>query len=96
VDWSTSNILAVGLNDDLYLWNATTEMIEHLFTLDTVNYVSSVAWIQKGPHLAIGTSGGNIELWDCNQMRRLQVLNGHTSRVSSLAWNSHILTSGCR
>lgn len=108
MDWSTSNILAVALDVDLYLWNAGT--VEHLFKLDknyklvdnwiiADNYVSSVAWIQKGPYLAIGTNEGNIELWDCNQKKKIRVMSRHTflaDRVNSLAWNSHILTSGCR
>jgi len=96
VDWSTSNILAVGLGADVYLWNAGTGTIEQLFELDANDYVCSVAWIQEGPCLAVGTTEGNIELWDCSQMRRMRVMNGHTSRVGSLAWNSHILTSGSR
>ncbi|XP_011265571.1 cell division cycle protein 20 homolog [Camponotus floridanus] len=96
VDWSTSNILAVGLGADVYLWNAGTGTIEQLFELDANDYVCSVAWIQEGPCLAVGTTEGNTELWDCSQMRRMRVMNGHTSRVGSLAWNSHILTSGSR
>uniref|UniRef100_A0A914V911 Uncharacterized protein n=1 Tax=Plectus sambesii TaxID=2011161 RepID=A0A914V911_9BILA len=26
----------------------------------------------------------------------LRMMDGHTTRVGSLAWNSHLLTSGCR
>lgn len=96
VDWSNSNILAVGLGANVYLWNAGTGTIEQLFELDANDYVCSVAWIQEGPCLAVGTTEGNTELWDCSQMRRMRVMNGHTSRVGSLAWNSHILTSGSR
>ncbi|XP_029659332.1 cell division cycle protein 20 homolog isoform X1 [Formica exsecta] len=96
VDWSNSNILAVGLGTNVYLWNAGTGTIEQLFELDANDYVCSVAWIQEGPCLAVGTTEGNTELWDCSQMRRIRVMNGHTSRVGSLAWNNHILTSGSR
>ncbi|KMQ92753.1 cell division cycle protein 20-like protein [Lasius niger] len=95
VDWSNNNILAVALGSNVYLWNAGTGTIEQLFELEN-DYVCSVAWIQEGPYLAVGTTVGNTELWDCSHMRRMRIMNGHASRVGSLAWNSHILSSGCR
>lgn len=96
VDWSENNILAVALGANVYLWNAATGTIEQLFELEGNDYVCSVAWIQEGPYLAVGTTVGNTELWDCSQMKRVRVMNGHAVRVGSLAWNSYVLTSGCR
>ncbi|KAG5344145.1 CDC20 protein, partial [Acromyrmex charruanus] len=96
VDWSNNNILAVALGPNVYLWNAGTGTIEQLFELEANDYVCSVAWIQEGPCLAVGTTVGNTELWDCSQMKRMRVMNGHIARVGSLSWNSHVLSSGCR
>ncbi|XP_035726610.1 cell division cycle protein 20 homolog [Vespa mandarinia] len=96
IDWSENNVLAVALGNSVYLWNAGTGTIAQLFELESNDYVCSVAWIQEGPYLAIGTTVGNTELWDCSEIKRVRVMNGHAARVGSLAWNSHILTSGCR
>ncbi|XP_076280648.1 cell division cycle protein 20 homolog isoform X1 [Lasioglossum baleicum] len=96
IDWSESNILAVALGANVYLWNAVTGTIEQLFELEGNDYICSVAWIQEGPYLAVGTTVGNTELWDCSQQKRVRVMNGHAARVGSLSWNSHILSSGCR
>jgi len=96
VDWSNSNILAVALGANVYLWNAGTGTIEQLFELEENDYVCSVGWIQEGPYLAVGTTIGNTELWDCSQMKRMRIMNGHSSRVGSLSWNAHVLSSGCR
>lgn len=96
VDWSQNNILAVALGSNVYLWNASTGTIEQLFELEGNDYVCSVAWIQEGPHLAVGTTSGNTELWDCSQTKRVRIMNGHSARVGSLSWNSHVLSSGCR
>ena len=96
VDWSPTNILAVALGATVYLWNAGTGTIEQLFELEGNDYVCSVAWIQQGPYLAVGTTSGNTELWDCSEMKRARIMNGHAARVGSLAWNHHILSSGCR
>ncbi|XP_015515119.1 cell division cycle protein 20 homolog isoform X2 [Neodiprion pinetum] len=96
VDWSSSNLLAVALGANVYLWNAGSGTIEQLLELEGSDYVCSVGWIQEGPYLAVGTTTGNTELWDCSQMKRVRVMNGHVSRVGSLAWNSHVLSTGCR
>lgn len=60
------------------------------------DYVCSLAWIQEGDYLAVGTAAGTVELWDCSHTKRLRVMNGHSARVSSLSWNSYVLSSGCR
>ncbi|XP_018321296.1 cell division cycle protein 20 homolog [Agrilus planipennis] len=96
VDWNANNVLAVALESQIYLWDAGSGKIEQLLQLEGNDYVCSVSWIQEGNHLAVGTTKGTIELWDCNQMRRMRTMDGHSARVGSLAWNSYILTSGCR
>lgn len=73
-----------------------TGNIEQLLELQGNDYVCSLAWIQEGDYLAVGTTTGTVQLWDCSQMKRLRIMDGHAARVASLAWNSYILTSGCR
>ncbi|GKU02041.1 cell division cycle 20 cofactor-apc complex [Fusarium langsethiae] len=95
VDWGSANILGVGLGSSVYMWNAQTSKVNKLCTLDD-DTVTSVSWIQKGTHLAIGTGKGLVQIWDAEKARRLRTMTGHTARVGSLAWNTHILTSGSR
>jgi cell division cycle protein 20 (cofactor of APC complex) len=98
IDWSKSNQLAVALNQEMYIWNATNKEISQLFAMDeeTDDFICSVSWIQKGHVLAVGTSRNTIELWDVNKQVCLRQMKSHTSRVGSLAWNQHVLTSGGR
>jgi cell division cycle protein 20 (cofactor of APC complex) len=98
IDWSSANCLAVALNRDLYIWNATTKDIFQLFSMDesTPDYISSVSWIQKGNILAVGNSKNTVELWDINKKVCLRQMNSHSTRIGSLAWNSHVLSSGSR
>ena len=64
---------------------------------DPNDYISSVSWIQQGgSHIAIGTASNSVQLWDVAAERQVRSLNGHSARVGSLAWNSHILTSGSK
>lgn len=95
VDWGAANTLAVGLGSSVYMWNAQTSRVNKLCTLDD-DLVTSVAWINRGSHLAIGTNKGLVQIWDAEASRRLRTMTGHTARVGSLAWNAHLLTSGSR
>ncbi|KAK3940704.1 quinon protein alcohol dehydrogenase-like superfamily [Diplogelasinospora grovesii] len=95
VDWGSANVLGVGLGSSVYMWNAQTSKVNKLCTLED-DTVTSVSWIQKGTHIAIGTGRGLVQIWDAEKTRRLRTMTGHTARVGSLAWNTHILTSGSR
>jgi cell division cycle 20-like protein 1, cofactor of APC complex len=96
VDWGSANILGVGLGSCVYMWNSTTGKVTQLCKLADNDLVTSVAWIQRGSHLAIGTHKGFVQIYDAERSRRLRTMTGHTARVGALAWNDHVLTSGSR
>jgi cell division cycle protein 20 (cofactor of APC complex) len=98
LDWSCANVLAVALGPTVYLWDASSGSISELCTLPSPDdYVTSVAWIKEGgTHLAVGTAGCDVQLWDCERSRQIRSMKGHTGRVGALDWNAHILTSGSR
>ena len=62
IDWSPNNILAVALNTNVYLWNAGTGSIQQLLTLEGIDSVCSVSWIQQGHYLAVGTNMGLVQV----------------------------------
>ncbi|TKX27531.1 WD domain-containing protein 3 [Elsinoe australis] len=95
VDWGSNNVLAVGLGDSVYLWNSDSGKVDQLVKLEG-EQITSVGWIQRGSHLAIGTSRGLVTVWDTVMKRRLRTMTGHSARVSSMAWNQHILSTGSR
>lgn len=47
VDWSSSNVLAVGLAACVYLWSACTSKVTKLCDLGPTDCVTSVAWNQR-------------------------------------------------
>lgn len=100
ISWGKDNILAVGLAQSVYLWNATTGEIQHLITVDQPNdYITSVSWCPIPGHtryIAVGTNASTVHLFDGQALRKVRTLTGHNGRVSSLAWNQHWLTSGAR
>lgn len=56
----------MALSQSLYMWNASTGSIAELMHLPEggSDYVSSVAWIQQGDHVAVGTAESGVQLWD--------------------------------
>jgi len=97
IDWSSNNHLAVALGAHIYLWNAATGKITQLCELEgPEDYVCSVKWVSEGGYLAVGTSSGDVQLWDVEQVKRSRVMRGLDTRVASLAWNQWVVSSGAR
>jgi len=59
VDWSSQNVLAVGLNRAVYIWSAHTSQVKKLCEMPYDDSITSVAWSNRGQHLAIGTNSGD-------------------------------------
>ncbi|KAL6847515.1 hypothetical protein ACP4OV_022541 [Aristida adscensionis] len=96
VDWSSHNVLAVGLGNCVYLWNACSSKVTKLCDLGVDDSVCSVGWAQRGAHLAVGTNQGKVQIWDASRCKRIRTMESHRERVGALAWNSSLLSSGSR
>jgi len=101
LSWGQNNVIAVALNQSVYLWHAADGHIDPLLALDGDDYVTSVQWSGVGDNtLAVGTSANTVQLWDASALSKIRDLNGHSSRVSSLSWNGsnnpNLLSSGSR
>ncbi|XP_008063971.1 cell division cycle protein 20 homolog B isoform X2 [Carlito syrichta] len=97
LDWNFQNLVAIALGSAVYIWNGENHNgIENIDLSLTCNYVSSVSWIKEGTCLAIGTSEGEVQLWDVVTKKRLRNMLGHLSVVGALSWNHCILSSGSR
>lgn len=96
VDWSHNNMLGVALGSGVFLWSASTSKVTKLCELAGDDSVTSISWATSGNHISVGMHSGKIEIWDsttCTLVRRLQ---GHDSRVGTMAWNSNVLASGSK
>jgi len=97
VDWSSQNVLSVGLGACVYLWSACTSQVTRLCDLTNDNdNVTSVSWSERGNLVAVGTHRGYVQIWDVAAAKRVNVLSGHSARVGALAWNGDSLSSGSR
>ncbi|MQL87323.1 hypothetical protein Taro_019865 [Colocasia esculenta] len=96
VDWSSQNMLVVGLGTCVYLWSASTSKVTKLCDLGPRDSVCGVQWTREGSYLAIGTSLGDVQIWDGTRCKRIRTMGGHQTRAGVLAWSSCILASGSR
>ncbi|OBZ69789.1 Fizzy-related protein [Grifola frondosa] len=98
VDWSSTNVLGVGLGSCVYLWTAHTAQVSKLCDLASSNdTISSVSWVQKGTTLAVGTLSGRLRIYDANTLQLQRTYQqAHTQRIGALSWNAHVLSSGSR
>ncbi|KAJ1977046.1 WD repeat-containing protein slp1 [Dimargaris xerosporica] len=96
LDWSSTNLLAIGLDKAVYIWNAQTGDVYSLCQLETEDYVASLQWTNDGSYLAVGLSNGDTQIWDPDTQQKLRSMGGHQARIGVLSWDQHLLSSGCR
>ena len=71
LDWSPNNVLGVALGNAIYLWNAADGSIQQLMeTQGEGSHVTSLAWIQEGNYMAVGTSDHKVQLWDVAKLKQ--------------------------
>lgn len=98
VDWSSQNMLSVGLNTCVYLWSACNSQVIKLCDLgiDNSETVTSVQWAERGDLLAIGTHKGMLQIWDTHAQKKIYDIKIHDVRIGCLAWNGETICSGSR
>lgn len=98
VDWSSTNVLGVGLGPCVYLWTAHNAQVSKLCDLaPSGDSISSVSWVQKGSTLAVGTVNGRLHIYDASTLQAQRTYDhAHSQRIGALAWNANVLSSGSR
>lgn len=93
IDWSACNIVSVALSEMVFLFNAISGQTSKLLSLPTGN-ITALRWTGEGIHVSVGTSSGEVQIWDAAAQRQLRSFQGHVGRIGAMAWHNHVLTSG--
>jgi cell division cycle protein 20 (cofactor of APC complex) len=93
IDWSAGNVVAVALTETVFLFDAVSGRTEQLLALPEGS-VTGLRWTGEGLHLGVGTTNGDVQIWDGAAKRQLRSLKGHAGHVGALAWHEHVLSSG--
>lgn len=95
LDWSRTNVIALGLGEYVYLWNAETKKASLLTSVDEDQYISSVSYSREGA-LAVGISTGRVEVYDIEKGALVRGMGTRNSRIPALSWGSSMLSAGGR
>lgn len=96
LDWSFNDVIACALGSSLILSDTFTGTVEILCEAPDNVLISSVKWSDDGSYIAVGTTDSLVSLYDVNTKRKIRAMRGHLSRVGSLAWNTHLLSTGSK
>ncbi|KAF5354411.1 hypothetical protein D9758_010781 [Tetrapyrgos nigripes] len=95
VDWSSTNVLGVGLGACVYLWTAHNAAVSKLCDFqESRDSVSSVSWVQKPRRW---NTLGKMFVYDAHTLQLTRTYaQAHQQRIGAIAWSSHVLSSGSR
>jgi len=96
LDWSSTNIISVGLENAVYVWSAYNSKVTKLCEVPESESITAVSWSQRGNHIAVGTSHGEMQIHDVVKNKIIKTFKGHQGRVGSIAWNGYTIASGSR
>jgi cell division cycle 20-like protein 1 (cofactor of APC complex) len=101
VDWSKQDIVAVGLDNKLYTWNAKISEVSLLSDLDDLyNYYSSLAYNNEGKILISCSNDGTIYVRNVEKSKNLKIYRdfseGRICVVSPMNLNPNIFSIGAK
>ncbi|KAI9141013.1 WD40-repeat-containing domain protein [Paraphysoderma sedebokerense] len=95
LDWSSKDVVAVML-DQVYCWDANNGAVSALGDSTKFDDITSLSWVDDGGLVALGTSSGDVQIWDVESKSKIRTMQGHTKRVGVLDWNGPLVTSGSK
>jgi cell division cycle protein 20 (cofactor of APC complex) len=75
LDWGSSNVISIALENRVYLWNASNSSSSELVTVDDEDGpVTSVSWAPDGRHLAVGLNNSLVQIWDATATKQVNII----------------------
>ena len=101
VDWSKQNIVAVGLDNKLYTWDAKHSDVSFISELSNdENYYSSLSFNNNGQFLISSSNEGNLFIRDLEKEKNEIVFNdlsnGRISNICPMNLNPNLFSFGSK
>ena len=94
LDWSCKNLLAVGLEKSIYVWNGLDNSVEQLTNLGN-DQICSLVWTKDGEKLIFGTNSGEVQIFDIVKNKKIYSYKNHKERVGVITTlNNNVISSG--
>lgn len=92
-DWSSSNTVAVGLGNTIYVWDADKGDADVLTEVESEAHPTLLKWSQEGRFLAIGLSDGSLKIYDVNRSQCVRTLNVQMNGIGCGCWRKNGILS---
>ncbi|XP_030765268.1 WD repeat-containing protein 19 [Sitophilus oryzae] len=87
---SDGDLLGIVSQSQLIVWDANSS--KKLFIdVGLKDYMSCLTWAKKGPILAVGTTKGNVSIYNHTTSKRVPIIGKHTKRITCGTWNNENL-----
>ncbi|KAL6942255.1 hypothetical protein ACO0QE_003424 [Hanseniaspora vineae] len=97
IAWNKRNVLAIALNQAVYLWNGDSGDVLQLldYSEQPLMKVTSVTWSDDNFHISVGFEQGFMEVWDTETMKKIRKMHGlEKSRIGVQSWLCNLIASG--
>lgn len=79
-------ILPAG-NTCVLIWSPSSREVQRIDTEFKTQEFTCLAWSKNGAFLAMGTSKGNLLMYNCRERKKTPYVGKHTKKISFAAWN---------
>lgn len=96
LDWSSQNLIGVGLENTLYTWSPITNNTTKIIELGNGNSLVSAVNFNRSNYLSMGESNGTVRIFDIETSKQVYCIKNHGGRVSTITWNDNLIVTGSR
>lgn len=74
-------------NSVALIWSPVTKDSLRIESEFKTQELSTLAWSKNGIYLAMGTSKGNLMIYNCRERKKTPYVGKHTRKISFAVWN---------
>ncbi|XP_066257249.1 WD repeat-containing protein 19 isoform X1 [Euwallacea similis] len=87
---SDGDLLGIVSQSQLIIWDANASK-KTVIDVGLKDYMSCLTWAKTSPLVAVGTTKGNVSIYNHNTSKRIPVIGKHTKKITCGAWNKENL-----
>ncbi|XP_028136974.1 WD repeat-containing protein 19 [Diabrotica virgifera virgifera] len=83
-------LAAISQSSQLVLWDTNTTK-KDIIDVGLKDAMTCLIWARKNPILAVGTTKGNVSIYNHNTSKKTPIIGKHTKKITCGAWNNENL-----
>ncbi|KAF7280794.1 hypothetical protein GWI33_005520 [Rhynchophorus ferrugineus] len=87
---SDGDLLGIVSQSQLIIWDANSSK-KAVIDVGLKDYMSCLTWSKRAPILAVGTTKGNVSIYNHTTTKRIPIIGKHSKRITCGTWNKENL-----